>query len=150
MTRVIFLMMLLAQPAFSAPDAVLQFAKSNISVDLKWESGPVLSEEAILRLDFKNALDQMPVEPKSGFKVSLFMPNMGHGSAPTAVQRIADAKGEIIPGAFRVSNIYFTMGGYWEVHLLLKGISDELQMICAEFEDDGLNHLPKFNCKGQL
>jgi hypothetical protein len=47
------------------------------------------------------------------------MPDMGHGSAPTQMQRQLDANGNPLPGAYSISNMYFTMPGKWLVNVTL-------------------------------
>ena len=49
------------------------------------------------------------------FKVALWMPDMGHGSAPTQIARVLGSDGAPLPGVFDVTNLYFTMGGHWDV-----------------------------------
>lgn len=85
--------------------------------ELAWEKGPQSPEESVLRLTWKNAGGQTTEAP-GAFKVVLFMPSMGHGSAPTFVEPARDAS-----GAYRVSRLYFTMPGAWEVRVVLKSVS---------------------------
>lgn len=46
-------------------------------------------------------------------KAVLFMPDMGHGSSPTKVEKISES-------SFKVSRMYFTMPGLWEIRLTIK------------------------------
>ncbi len=45
--------------------------------------------------------------------VLLWMPSMGHGSAPVKLDKLG-------PAQFRVTNVYFIMPGDWEIRLSLK------------------------------
>lgn len=45
--------------------------------------------------------------------VVLWMPSMGHGSAPVQIQKEAD-------GIYHITNIYFVMPGEWEIRVTLK------------------------------
>ena len=69
--------------------------------ELAWEKGPQSPEESVLRLTWKNAGGQTTEAP-GAFKVVLFMPSMGHGSAPTFVEPARDARRQdhrrILPG----------------------------------------------------
>mgnify|MGYP000547503608 CR=1 FL=1 len=42
-------------------------------------------------------------------KAYLWMPEMGHGSTPIKINKIAD-------GIYELSNIEFIMGGLWDLH----------------------------------
>jgi hypothetical protein len=73
-----------------------------------WGHGPSISDEnkmmVILtdeggnRFDFQGILD-----------VYIWMPDMGHGSFPIKVTRLSE-------GIFELSEIFFTMDGYWDIH----------------------------------
>lgn len=52
-------------------------------------------------------------DPGLNLKAVLWMPDMGHGSSPTRVAQGA-------PGQFSVSQVYFSMGGFWEIRLQLR------------------------------
>lgn len=58
-------------------------------------------------------------------EVSPWMPSMGHGTY-TDDQEITPLPGR--PGAFRVSGLYFIMGGPWEIRITatVNGIQDRL------------------------
>lgn len=97
----------------------LSFANGAIHAHATWTQGPQSPAESVLRLEWKNGADHSPVEP-GRFRVSLWMPDMGHGSAPTQIQRVLDERGEPILGSYDVRNVYFTMGGKWDVRVSLK------------------------------
>ncbi|HRO67668.1 MAG TPA: hypothetical protein PL182_08905, partial [Pseudobdellovibrionaceae bacterium] len=51
----------------------LTFADGAIHAHATWETGPLLAEESVLRIEWKNGADHSPTEP-GGFKVVLWMP----------------------------------------------------------------------------
>lgn len=97
---------------------MLVFAGGAIHVHATWTAGPQTPEESVLKLEWRNANSHQPMDP-GAFEVSLWMPSMGHGSAPTRISRTRDAEGNTLVGVYEVSNIYFTMGGDWEVRVTL-------------------------------
>ena len=50
----------------------------------------------------------------------LWMPAMGHGSSPVKVEKAKDSSGNVIPGIFQGTNVYFITPGDWEVRIQLK------------------------------
>jgi len=98
----------------------LAFANGTVHLEASWMQGPRSPEESVLRLEWKAGDSRSPAEPPGTFRVSLWMPDMGHGSAPTRVQSLLDEHGQPLVGAYRASNLYFTMGGTWEVRVTLK------------------------------
>lgn len=120
----------------------LTFADGAIHAHAVWEQGPRSRSESILRIEWKNGHDHSPTEPPGEFKVSLWMPDHGHGSAPTRIHRIPGDDGEPLVGVYRVSNIYFTMGGKWDVNVTLKtanGVA-ETKSIKVEIHGGGHDH----------
>lgn len=110
---------LTATPAAAAPGARLAFTNGAILADASWVRGPHSPAESELRVDWKDGATLAPAEP-GRFRVWLWMPDMGHGSSPTKLQPLLDDQGQPVPGAFRVTHVYFTMGGRWEVRVSLK------------------------------
>ena len=49
--------------------------------------------------------------------VVLWMPSMGHGSSPVKVDKLDT-------GTYRAKNVFFTMGGSWEIRIQLKSGND--------------------------
>lgn len=102
----------------------LQFKNSGYCVFWNWETVP--TNKAYGSFTFKvlrsNLLDQspMPVDINETMAVVLWM-KMGHGSAPTKVTKV-----DI--GSYRVSNVFFTMPGEWQIKFQIKegsSIKDE-------------------------
>lgn len=90
----------------------LIFDQAQVRAHASWSQAPSTQDEARLHLEFRDPSDQKITEPVGTLSVALFMPEMGHGSAPTQVDHPA-------PGVFDVSNIYFLMPGTWEVRVTL-------------------------------
>ncbi len=53
-------------------------------------------------------------QPLDVAQAKLWMPSMGHGSAPTRVVRVSDM-------CIKIENVKFMMSGDWEIHLKLGG-----------------------------
>ena len=101
-------------------DEALPFAAGSFVASCSWTQGPNLGAESVLQVSWVSGTSQQPLEAPGSFKVALFMPAMGHGSSPTRLDRLLDDKGHPMLGAYRVSRIYFTMGGEWEVRITVR------------------------------
>jgi hypothetical protein len=97
----------------------LKFEKSGVHAQVRWLKGPIVSEESKLLVEWKTISAQKATNPGS-FKVSISMPEMDHGSAPTQIEQAVDKQGKAILGLYKVNEIYFTMGGHWEVKIAIK------------------------------
>ncbi|MGZ5280076.1 MAG: FixH family protein, partial [Pseudobdellovibrionaceae bacterium] len=99
-----------AQEAETA--AVISFQNGAIKAELTWlDSPPTAGPESKLQVQWLNAQSEA-IELDGDFRVVLFMPDMGHGSSPTKIAKLDTA-----PGLYRVSKVYFTMPGLWEVRV---------------------------------
>jgi hypothetical protein len=112
MKSIIALALLFTPGAFAE---TLVFADGALKCDVSWLQGPRSPEVSEMKIEWKSGADGTRLEPPGPVKVSLFMPAMGHGSSPTAIAKLGEE-----PGVYRVSNLYFTMGGDWEVRVNLK------------------------------
>lgn len=56
-------------------------------------------------------------DPYLELAVVLWMPSMGHGSSPVTIERLDR-------GTYRVSEVFFTMAGDWEIRVQLKAGND--------------------------
>lgn len=97
----------------------LSYKKNTLHIHASFPTAPVVGQEALLVLEGKDAKTHKPAEINDQVDVVLWMPSMGHGSAPTQVERSLDADGNVLPGVFNVRNVYFIMGGEWEVRVTL-------------------------------
>ncbi len=113
MQRVILLIISLffASPVFSnEADHILNFNNGEVKALINWKVGPFNEKESVMEVQLKSNQELLPTP----LKVSLFMPTMGHGSSPTKVDKIPGTN------SFRVSKVYFSMPGTWEVRVGLK------------------------------
>ncbi len=97
----------------------LVFKNGLVHVHATFPKTPVVGQEALLILETKDAATHQTIALDDSVEVVLWMPSMGHGSAPTQIQRILDSNGEVVAGVFHVRNVYFTMGGEWDVRVVL-------------------------------
>ncbi len=95
------------------------FAAAGMQMAWRWEKDPVGTEEGILlvRTYRASAVDGHlePSDVSGDLAMRLWMPDMGHGSSPTTVERLRDDQGVIVPGAYRIRAVYFIMPGLWEM-----------------------------------
>jgi hypothetical protein len=100
--------------AQASPTSLI-YPKAGLRAELSWlENSPVVGPESRMHVQWRNAQGEA-VDPGGDFRVVLFMPDMGHGSSPTKIAKLPDT-----PGLFRVTKMYFTMPGVWEVRVTLK------------------------------
>lgn len=120
----------------------LIFSGGAVHAHVSWIQGPRTTEESIMRIEWKDGSTHAPIEVPGSFKVSLFMPDMGHGSSPTQLERALDENGNPLVGVYNVTSVYFTMGGDWEVRVALKPTSGatETQIIKVHLDENGGGH----------
>ena len=98
----------------------LKFANGTVHAHMTWVIGPIVSNESALRIEWMSGVTHSAAEPPGDFKVVLWMPGMGHGSSPTKIQQAHDESGQPLVGVYDVTEIYFIMGGKWDVNLSLE------------------------------
>ena len=86
----------------------LTFPQTQLCVKAEWLTGPNSSEANVLVITLDG--DSSVYDDMSAL---LWMPSMGHGSAPVQITRLSATQ-------FKISNVYFIMPGDWEVRLTLK------------------------------
>lgn len=120
----------------------LVFANGAIHAHATWVQGPQTPDESILRIEWKNGDTHSPLEPAGAFRVTLFMPSMGHDSSPTQIQKVVDSQGQALVGVYQVSRMYFTMGGTWTVNITLKypDSSEETQSFAVDLAGGHPHH----------
>lgn len=105
----------LSNPQLSESE-VLKFAKTNFSFIISWQEGPRLGASKFIMKTWSKDLGSMngPYQnlPKA-LNVFLWMPAMGHGSAPVKLTKTGE-------GEYEVSEVQFIMGGKWEIKFQLK------------------------------
>lgn len=89
---------------------------SNLQYHIIWEKFPIDSKKVNFFIQFTQAdadghILLAPLQDE--LHVFLWMPDMGHGSAPVKVEFLS-------PGLYRVSEASFFMAGLWEVHIQIK------------------------------
>lgn len=122
----------------------LTFLGGQLHAHLSWADGPNDGEESRMRLEWRDGATHSLVEPGLSFEVMLWMPSMGHGSAPTQIQRVLDAQGQVVAGVYEVTNMYFLMPGDWDVRVSLKGRDGQVETktwsIMVEGDGHGGHH----------
>lgn len=106
-----------ARPA----DAFLVFRGGTLNAGVGWEDGPNLGAESRLRVKWTDQ-EGRAVEPPAPFRLSIFHPELGYGSAPTSLQKLSRT------GEYQVSEIYFTDEGEWDVFLALSVSENEKEI----------------------
>ena len=94
----------------------LSFIKSNYSFVISWKVAPKKGETSFFMRTWKNDIGTMngPYQDlEKNLHIILWMPTMGHGSAPIKIKKIAD-------GEYDVTNVQFIMGGKWDLKFQLK------------------------------
>jgi hypothetical protein len=112
-----------AQEAASA--CSIRFDRTQLCVSWHWEKKPTSSEMGsfIFKTYRLNAFDATPIEvnPVNVPEIQLWMPSMGHGSAPTQTTQLD-------VGTYRAENVFFVMPGEWDIRFQIKDgdtVSDE-------------------------
>lgn len=92
------------------------YKKENLCLDIKWENEPSDgSFSSLIMTFFKKDAPEVGIDPHFTPLTYLWMPSMGHGSAPVSMEKIDT-------GIYRASRIYFSMPGEWLVrYQLLEG-----------------------------
>lgn len=105
----------LTNPQLAESEAV-SFKKAKFSFALSWQEGPQMGASRFLIRAWNQSSGSIngPYQdfPKT-LNVFLWMPAMGHGSAPVKLKRLDD-------GEYEVSEVQFIMGGKWEIKFQLK------------------------------
>jgi hypothetical protein len=95
-----------------------KFSISQYCVLWQWEKTPTADESGVLTLKVvrPNLLDDsaVPVDLDSDPTLFLWMPSMGHGSAPNP--RVS----RIDIGSYRITDVFLIMPGEWEMKFQIK------------------------------
>jgi hypothetical protein len=102
----------------SDPSCDFYFKSKDLCASLEWIKKPTALSEAEFRLKFWNTQTGSPqgpfVAPPGDLRVSLWMPAMGHGTAPVTMTHDKDQSGIV-----QVSHASFSMKGDWEIWVSL-------------------------------
>lgn len=103
-----------------------KFSKTKYAFTINWIAGPLKGESKFILKSWNQDVGTIsgPYQDlPNTLHVYIWMPDMGHGSAPVKIKKIA-------PGEYEVTNIYFVMGGTWEVYFqILKNKDDVLDEV---------------------
>lgn len=97
----------------------LVFKNNTLHMHASFPTEPTVGAKSVMVLEAKDPATHQTIEFNENINVVLWMPSMGHGSAPTQVVPAVDANGILIPGTFLVKNMFFMMGGDWEIRVTL-------------------------------
>jgi hypothetical protein len=98
----------------------LVFKNGALHAHLNWLTGPFVEKESVLQIHWMNPANHQPTALDGTFTVTLFMPEMGHGSSPTTITASTDEKGLPRLGVYNISQMYFLMTGQWQVNINVK------------------------------
>lgn len=95
-------------------DCLVPFTKLGVCGTFQWQNLPKNQTYTTFSLAFNNANIK-----SEHLKVYLWMPSMGHGSAPVSIIDLGN-------GQFNIEQVYFVMPGAWEIRfeISLDGITD--------------------------
>lgn len=96
----------------------LEFEGGTLHAHVSWDQGPNLRKESIMKIEWKNGLDHKPKAPPRAFTVEPWMtdPKHDHGTRPVKIEQIN-------PSTFKVSKVFLTMAGPWEIRVTLAPIN---------------------------
>jgi hypothetical protein len=102
----------------------LAFARFDACGAIEWRTMPTNEEKGAFQISFWNSKTGSAsgpyVDPGKTVSVKLWMPDMGHGSSPVKITAALDANGAPVPGRYHATEVYFVMGGTWEIWVQLR------------------------------
>lgn len=90
----------------------MYFKTEKLCLTQKWDEVPSKTTAGKMTLTFEDS-EGRKISPVHTPFVLLWMPSMGHGSAPVTMTLIED-------GVYSVTNVRFIMGGPWDIHYQIK------------------------------
>ncbi len=112
---ILFVAFILIGFATWAQSNTLFFKNNTVEAHAIFSSPPQMGSESFMTLEFFDSQTQQLLSLADQIKVVLWMPKMGHGSAPTVIT--ADQ----VAGVYHVSRMFFVMRGDWDVRVTLIG-----------------------------
>jgi hypothetical protein len=91
----------------------IKFPAKSYNVSRFWRRGPLVVDESRMLVVITDSTGR-PISPDEALEAKIWMPTMGHGSFPISVEEVA-------PGVYELKDVFFTMEGYWDFHLMLVG-----------------------------
>lgn len=141
-----FLCLLVCSSAWGVrPDGHLKFFNDKVHAHLFWEKDPKTSDEAILRLEWRDAKTHKLISPSFMFEAGLTMNMSGHshGSEPPDIRQAMDKQGQRIDGVYTISNLRFYMKGEWDFEVSVNdkelGIESQTWTVCVDSDCSGAN-----------
>ncbi len=111
---------------------LLVYTAKHVVASWEFTQGPLVGGESTMALRFLDSSTRQPIFIQDKVKVQLWMPSMGHGSAPTIVESKQNESDVSSYGLFKVRNMHFVMGGDWEIRVQLvdaSGLSETKSFI---------------------
>lgn len=100
----------------SGIDCQLNFESSELCAKIEWIIGPNGEGDNSFHLKFWHRDDELSeenfIDPTKTIQVQLWMPSMGHGSAPVSIEKLEE-------GIYAVTNVEFIMPGDWDIRVKL-------------------------------
>ena len=120
----------------------LKFKEGALHIHADFLQNPVPRQKLQLKLETREGATHQLVDISEQITVTLWMPSMGHGAPGTKITPAVDAQGQPIKGTFIVNNVYFTMGGLWQVIVTLTDVhgNKESQAFEIDFKGSGGHH----------
>lgn len=97
---------------------LVKLAKANLCFGIEWVEKATEEKAGSFRIKFTDGTSAK--DPGRAVGVKLWMPSMGHGSSPVKVAQEKDGAGKFIAGSYLATDVYFIMGGEWEIWVQLK------------------------------
>ncbi len=113
------------KPDDDAPTATCElfFEVERLCVKLEWKAAPNATDEAGFTLRFYTLeTPAVLTEPRLTPAARLWMPDMGHGSRPVEINKLAT-------GEYSATKVFFIMPGLWEVYIQLKNGADVVDQV---------------------
>lgn len=107
------------EEAQNTGECKILFEERGYCVKAFFKKGPVVGEESQMVIDFYSLDGKQRLEAPLPFKVYLWMPHHNHGSSPVKYARYGDDEYLVLPGRYLIMEMYFVMGGMWDVHVEL-------------------------------
>ncbi|MCC7441254.1 MAG: hypothetical protein IT285_06465 [Bdellovibrionales bacterium] len=116
-------------PVAAPQGCAFRLQRLDLCASLTWVKQPTNDEAGAFTFRFWSAVDgtehgpyvdPIAAAPGSSVKVKLWMPSMGHGSSPVKVNAAVDAAGLPVVGVFEATEVFFVMGGAWEIWVEIK------------------------------
>lgn len=115
MKILILLFLSLFMVSFQSQAEGIKFGESGYQLSLNWLTGPIRGENKFVLKSWKEtegSINGPYQDLPEKLHIYLWMPDMGHGSAPVKIKKIAD-------GEYEVTNVYIVMNGTWEIYFQL-------------------------------